>query len=100
MLSLLIGASTYQTRLTRSTISPGRAVLGLHSLFKVGMSLLLTAVQSATFTERQACRALALGKQRRVPVLLSKALCGDTEEKACAQVPPMRAMPTAGPRVL
>ena len=71
-----------------------------HSLFKVGMSLLLTAVQSATFTERQACRALVLGKQRRVNVLLSEMLYVVTKEKSCAQVPLLRAMATAGPCVL
>ncbi len=64
------------------------------------MTLLLTAVQPATITERQACRALALGKQRRVPMLLSEPLYVMTEEKACAQVPLMRAMATAGPCVL
>ena len=75
-------------------------MLGSHSLFKVFMSLSLTAVQSARFTERQACRALAKGKQHCIPMLLSESLYVVTEEQGGAQVPLMRAMAKAGPCVL
>ena len=44
-------------------------------LHTVGMSQLLHATQSASFTKRQGFRALALGKQHRFYVLLPELLC-------------------------